>query len=116
MESINNIINKYNNRFKQLIMKTILDINQASTNSALIKTGDLLRSIDSIFTFNEKDWSIDIDIKAIFYYEYLDNGTKRIKAFEITNKTLDSKENTDMIQDLLGELFEYKIDKIMLNK
>ena len=52
MDNINTIINKYNNRFKQLIMKTILDINKASSNSALIKTGDLLRSIDSEFKIN----------------------------------------------------------------
>ena len=97
-------------------MKTILDINKVSSNSALIKTGDLLRSIDSVFSFDEKDWTINIELKSIFYYEYLDNGTKRIKAFEITNKTLESEEYDEMITDLLSEIYEYKVDKIILKK
>lgn len=102
MAGVGSILNKASNRFRKLIQQDI-------RNKNLIKTGDLIRSIDA--EFKEKGNKIVIHIGAIFYYTYLDDGTKYIKSFDITKDVLDSKGFKDLLEEVLVDVTQVKIDE-----
>lgn len=105
MAGIGSILNKASIRFRKLIQKDI-------RNKNLIKTGDLVRSIDA--EFKESKGKITISIGAIFYYTYLDDGTKYIKSFDITKDVLDSKGFKDLLEEVLEDVTKVQIDEILL--
>lgn len=112
------IVSKANNRFRKLIQKDILK------KDAII-TGDMLRSIDPVFRLKKK--KILIELGAIYYYEYVDQGTKGkhgtkrkqgtqgIKARNITTDVLESKAFLEIAEDLSFDLYELQVD-LMLSK
>ena len=98
----NSLLNKASKQFRKLVQKDIRSKN-------LIKSGDLVKSIEAKFT--SKGGEIFISIGAIFYYTYLDDGTKNIKSFDITEDVLDSQEFADIMEDLIVDIVEVRLDK-----
>ena len=96
-------LSKYNNRFRKLVQEDIY-------KKDLIKTGDLIRSIDAEFRV-END-NVVIEIGSIYYYEYLDNGTRHIKARKITEDVIKSKEFQKIMDEVTQEWVEYQLSKI----
>jgi hypothetical protein len=78
------------------------------SKEGLIKTGALRASIDINFDVNNSDFSIS----AIYYYEYLDRGTKYIKSYDLTEKIVNDKIVLDAIEDFYYNYFKEKIDKL----
>jgi hypothetical protein len=93
-------------------LKRIVDLvcKDVITREGLIKTGQLLRSIESDVRFNQND--ITIEIEAVYYYEYLDEGTRYIKPYNLTDKILNDSRVIKAIEDFLVEWIEKRIDKI----
>jgi hypothetical protein len=102
MASTGSILNKASNRFRKLIQDDIRKKN-------LIKTGDLIRSIDA--SFKEDGDEIKIQIGAIYYYTFLDDGTKYIKSFNITEDVLDSTEFEELLEDTIVDIKTIEIEK-----
>jgi len=88
-----------NNRLRALIQEVILAKN-------LIKTGDLHRSIDAKFTIDKKD-NLTVKIGAIFYYKYLDDGTRTIAKRDITKDTVNSPKFKKIMEDVAADYVEY---------
>ena len=101
MPSVKSILSRGNNRLRALIQEVILEKN-------LIKTGDLHRSIDAEFT--EKNGNITINIGAIFYYKFLDDGTKYIAERNITQDTVNHPTFTKIMEDVAGDYVELLIE------
>jgi len=106
MKSRQKILDKGNNRFRKLIQKDILK------KDAII-TGDMLRSIDPVF--KDRRDKVLIELGAIYYYEYVDQGTRTIKARNITSDVLDSKAFLKIVEDLMFEIEDLEVD-LMLSK
>jgi hypothetical protein len=102
MPSLQSILSRGNNRLRALIQEVILDKN-------LIKTGDLHRSIDA--EFREEDGIIKIKIGAIYYYKYLDDGTRYIEARNITKDTTEHPTFKNIMDDVAADFVEYLIEK-----
>ena len=100
------IISRANNKFTQLIKKEIID------KDAII-TGDMLRSIDAIF--KESKDTVKIQLGAIHYYVYVDEGTRFIKARKITEDVLESKAFIEILEDLMFEWNEIEINDMLFN-
>ena len=101
MASEQQILSRGNNRLTKLIQAEIVD-------QKLIKTGDLLKSIDARFTI--KGSKLTIKIGALYYYTFLDKGTKHIKSRDITANVVNSKGFTGLMEDVAAEYFEYLIE------
>ena len=96
------IIKKYNTRFTKLVQQDISDKN-------LIKTGDLYKSIDAKFKLDGDEVVIDIDV--IYYYVFLDDGTRHIQAFNITEDVTNSSEFDALMEDMMIELLEFELNE-----
>ncbi len=101
MASEKEILSRGNNRLTKIIQSEIKDQN-------LIKTGDLLKSIDAKFTI--RGTKVTIKIGAMYYYTYLDRGTKYIKSRDITKNVVNSKRFNDLMEEVAAEYFEYLIE------
>jgi len=93
--------NSGNNRLRALIQEVILAKN-------LIKTGDLHRSIEASFSINKKD-ELTIFIGAIYYYKYLDDGTKYIAKRDITKDTTEHPTFTKIMEEVAFDYVDYLI-------
>ncbi len=98
------ILSRANNRFTKLIKKDI-------QKKDAIKTGEMLRSIDS--AFKEKGDDVVIELGAIHYYVFVDEGTKHIKARKITEDVLESKEFEKIMEDLMFDWTEIIINDMV---
>lgn len=92
-------LSRYDNRLRRLIQDII-------NKKGLVKTGDLIRSIDANFFI--KNDNIELNIGAIYYYDYLDKGTKYIKPREITKDVTSSKEFNDIMTEVVTEYITSK--------
>tara|TARA_R110002012_G_scaffold106783_4_gene248052 strand:- start:231 stop:542 length:312 start_codon:yes stop_codon:yes gene_type:complete len=101
MATAQSILSRGNNRLARLIEAEIQKQN-------LIKTGDLLKSIDAQFVLKNK--KITIKIGAMYYYTFLDNGTRHIKSRNITQKVINSDKFVKLMEDVAGEYIEFLID------
>lgn len=106
MATVNSIISRGNNKFRRLIQKDIREKN-------LIKTGDLIQSIDPVFSMEKGE--LNIEVGAIHYYKFLDDGTKFITARNITSDVVESSEFTKLIEDIIFQLTEKKVDELLIN-
>lgn len=102
MVSRSSVLNKATNRFRKLVQKDIREKN-------LIKTGDLIRSIDVEFK-DEKD-KVVFTIGAIFYYTFLDDGTTHIRSRNITKDVTESAEFAAILKDTIGDYVQVLIDE-----
>jgi hypothetical protein len=78
------------------------------SKEGLIKTGALRESININFDVDDGEFTIS----AIYYYEYLDGGTKYIKSYDLTEKITNDKIVLDAIEDFFYNYFKEKIDKL----
>ena len=97
-------LSKYNNRFSNLIEADI-------RKKKLIKTGDLIRSIDPVFHLSNN--KITIKLGAIHYFKYLDDGTRYIKSYNITKDVMNTQEFLDIIEDIIFDGIDSDIDIIL---
>jgi len=102
--NVGNLLNKASIRFRKLIQNDIRKKN-------LIKTGDMIRSIEADFSENTSTGEIVISIGAIYYYTYLDDGTRYIKSFDITDDVVDSKEFEKLMEETIVDITEIQVTK-----
>lgn len=93
-------IRRANVKFKNLIREEI-------RIKKLIKTGTMIRSISTEFILEKG--KIKIKLGAVYYYKFLDDGTKYIKAYNITKDTLKSKKFQDLEKDLISKIAKIEI-------
>jgi hypothetical protein len=65
------------------------------------RTGNLLSNIKPIFKVVNGDLSVSI--KVMEYYQYLDEGTKRIEPWFLTEEIMGHPKMTKIIKNLIGE-------------
>lgn len=65
------------------------------------RTGNLLSNIKSVFKV--KGGELYVDIKVMKYYQYLDEGTKRIEPWFLTEEILGHPKMSKIIKELVGE-------------
>lgn len=96
------VIRRANVKFKQLVRDEIRRL-------GLIKTGTMIRSVTSNIKVNGT--KIRINLGVVYYYKFLDNGTKYIEAYHITDRVLDRPEFKKIIGDLSENLIDVEIEK-----
>jgi len=101
MASAQSIVSRGNNRLAKIVEAEIL-------NQNLIKTGDLLKSIDARFVISGK--KLTIKIGAMYYYTFLDNGTRHIKRRDITKNVVNSKRFVNLMEEVAADYIEYLIE------
>lgn len=62
------------------------------------RTGDLLSNIKPLFKISNKQLVIDVEVME--YYQYLDEGTRRIKPWFLTEEIMEDEEFLEIIEDL----------------
>ena len=65
------------------------------------RTGDLLRNIKPIFKLVNEELYIDISVME--YYKYLDEGTKRIKPWFLTEEIMSDDRMLGIINKLVAD-------------
>jgi hypothetical protein len=65
------------------------------------RTGNLLSNIKPVFKV--KGGELYVDIKVMEYYQYLDEGTKRIQPWFLTEEIMGDPKMGKIIKDLIGE-------------
>lgn len=103
MATIGSVLNKSTNKLRRLIQQDIRDKN-------LIKSGDLIKSIDA--SFKEERGKITLSIGAIYYYTFLDDGTRYIKARNITNDVMESREFKILLEETTAGVAQVMVDKL----
>lgn len=101
MATAQSIVSRGNNRLTKIIASEIQKQN-------LIKTGDLLKSIDAQFVVKGKD--LKVKIGAMYYYTFLDNGTKHIKSRDITKNVVNSDRFIKLMEEVAADYIEFLID------
>jgi len=97
-------IRRANVDFKNLVRTEI-------RKKKLIDTGTMIRSITSdIKVVNEE---VEITLGAVYYYKFLDDGTRYIKAYNITEDVMDTKKFKDIIMDLVGDMIDVGLKKAL---
>lgn len=94
-------IRKANVDFKKLIRDEI-------RTKKLIDTGTLVRSITS--DIKVVNGEVEITLGAVYYYEFLDNGTRYIKSYNITKDVLSTKKFKNIIMSLVDDMMEVGIE------
>ena len=84
-----------NVRFKKLIQDEI-------AKKKLIKTGYMIKSITSEFRLERG--KITIFLGAVYYYKFLDNGTKFIKPYYITADTIKGEKFKKLEKELVSKI------------
>lgn len=97
-------IRKANVDFKKLVRDEI-------RKKKLIKTGTMIRSITSDIKVVAGE--VKIELGAVYYYKFLDDGTRYIKAYNITNDVMETKKFQDIIMDLIGDMIDVGIKKAL---
>lgn len=90
-------IRKANVDFKKLVRDEI-------RRKKLIKTGTLVRSITS--DIKVVNGEVDITLGAVYYYKFLDDGTKHIKSYNITKDIMNTKRFQDIIMSLITDMID----------
>ena len=101
MASLQKIVSRGNNRLTKVIQAEI-------KSQRLIKTGDLLRTVDAQFVVKGK--KLTIKIGTMYYYTFLDNGTKHIRSRNITQNVVNSKRFIDLMEEVAADFIEYLIE------
>lgn len=91
-----NIVKRFNNRFRKLIQKDI-------RKKGSIRTGTMLKSIDPVFNIDKKG-ELVVNLDAVYYYEYVDGGTRYITPRDFTKDVVNSEEFAKILEELMIEI------------
>lgn len=105
------LLDKLNKDVEKLIFNIIKTKRGGNKNRPARKiTGKLLKT-KPIIKFDGKEISIDLD--AVEYYQYLDEGTRKItKPFFYTKELIDSKEFYELLNDFFYKYYKEEIEEI----
>lgn len=104
-------IDKLNKAVTQEILNIIKTKRGGKRNKPAEKRTGKLRQTKALLTFDGKNVEFDLDV--IEYYQYLDQGTRRIKkAWFYTDEIINSPKIQKLISEFLLDYFKEKIEKI----
>ena len=89
-----------NVKFKNLIRDEIRRLK-------LIKTGTMIRSITTEFKISNN--KLEIVLGAVYYYDFLDDGTKYIKPYNITKNVIKGQKFKNLEKDLIAKIAKIEI-------
>ena len=69
----------------------------------------MIRSIDAVFKKRGDNYTIELG--AIYYYTFLDDGTKYIKKKDITKDVIEGDEFRDLVAELMVDISMISINK-----
>ena len=99
-------INKANRKLYALIQRVILTKRRESDGKVLkVRTGRLKRNIRPLLSI-DNDNNLIVDMEVMEYYQYLDEGTRRIKPWFLSEEIMDSEEFEEIVEDLYFEGFQ----------
>jgi len=113
----NKELRKANKKLERLMLETLNTKTGGKANKVLRNiTGNLRRKINS-FLYIENN-TLMLDMEMVHYYQYLDEGTKRIKnPWFLTEDFTGSKEFREVIRSLIKNGIEGAVfDVISTNK
>lgn len=86
-----------------LLVQEVIKTKRRDSDGKTLKkrTGNLLSNIKPIFKVVNGDLSVSI--KVMEYYQYLDEGTRRIEPWFLTEEIMGHPKMTKIIKDLIGE-------------
>jgi hypothetical protein len=86
-----------------LLVQEVIKTKRRDSDGKILKkrTGNLLSNIKPIFKVVNGDLSVSI--KVMEYYQYLDEGTKRIEPWFLTEEIMEHPKMTKIIKELVGE-------------
>lgn len=93
-------IRRANVKLKKLIQNEI-------TRQKLIDTGAMIKSITTEFTLSRR--KLNIKLGAIYYYKFLDNGTRYITARKITKNVISGNEFKNLEKRLIASIAKIEI-------
>lgn len=98
-------LNRANREAVKIIQRIIKTKSRSSDGKRIQKrTGNLLRNIKPIFKV--KNNQLVIDVEVMEYYQYLDEGTRRIKPWFLTEEIMEDEEFLEIIEDLATDSLE----------
>ena len=105
-------IDKANRKIEALLLRVIETKRGGKFNKPLNKiTGNLRKNIKSIITVSNNKLYVDLEVME--YYQFLDEGTKRItKPWFLTEELTSSEEFEEIIAELITDTIEevsYKV-------
>jgi hypothetical protein len=90
------------NRSAVKLIQDIIKTKRRSDGHTIQKrTGDLLRNIKPVFKLVNEELYIDISVME--YYKYLDEGTKRIKPWFLTEEIMSDDRMLGIINKLVAD-------------
>lgn len=86
-----------------LLVQEVIKTKRRDSDGKVLKkrTGNLLSNIKPVFKV--KAGELYVDIKVMEYYQYLDEGTKRIEPWFLTEEIMGDPKMSKIIKDLVGE-------------
>lgn len=106
-------LRKLNNEILKIVKRIIKTKRGGKNNRPAKKITGRLREPKVFVTFNENSMEFEFDLETVEYYQYLDEGTKRIKKpWFYTKEITESKEVLSLFQDFVQSYFNNKIEKI----
>ena len=99
-------INRANRKLYKLVRRVIRTKQRDSDGHILqVRTGRLSRNIRPVLSIND-DNNLIVDMEMMEYYEWLDDGTRRIKPWNLSEEIMDSPEMEEIIEELYFEAFQ----------
>lgn len=101
-------IRRANKDIKRILVK-IIDTKRRSSDGHTIqkRTGNLRKNIKPLIDIEGSE--LVVDIQVMEYYQYLDEGTRRIKPWFLTEELFDNEEFQTILQNLVAEGIEGSI-------
>jgi hypothetical protein len=107
----NKDIKKYEKRIREIIRDTIKKKQRDADGKVLERrTGNLRGRINPTITIDGNDLVLNVEVME--YYKYLDEGTKFIKKWDLTDAFLDSKEFDKIMDDLYNKGIDAGFDVV----
>ena len=96
----NRDLNEANRKVYHIIQK-VIDTKRRSSDGKRLKrrTGNLRSEIKPFFKLEDKKLVVDVEVME--YYQYLDEGTRRIYPWFLSEEIMDNEEMIELIQNLL---------------
>lgn len=107
------VLVKANKDLNKLLLH-IVDTKRGGKSNKKIKydTGKLRNSLKTILSITSE--KLELNIEAVEYYKYLDNGTKNInKPWFFTKELTTSQDFIDVVQSIYTNAFRNTVSKIL---
>ena len=104
-ENMSSVFKKAENDIKKLIQTDI-------QKKGLIKTGAMIQSIDPIFRMEGSN--VVVEVGAVYYFKFQDDGTRYITARDITNDVINSKAFQDIIEYVMYYWMEKRTNDMLV--